>query len=65
MKNKIFHTQDLCLRTNLRCAKKQRKNGGYHGIKKSESKITSTGEGPASYGYGMEGGGAFQTTDHH
>ena len=21
MKNKIFHTQDLCLRTNLRCAK--------------------------------------------
>ena len=20
MKNKIFHTQDLCLRTNLRCA---------------------------------------------
>ena len=21
MKNEIFHTQDLCLRTNLRCAK--------------------------------------------
>ena len=21
VKNKIFHTQDLCLRTNLRCAK--------------------------------------------
>ena len=25
----IFHTQDLCLRTNLRCAGKQRKNGDF------------------------------------
>ena len=29
MKNVIFHTQDLCFRTNLKCAKKQRKNGGF------------------------------------
>ena len=35
------------------------------GLKKSESKRTCTGDGPASHGYGMEGGGAFQTTDHH
>ncbi|RGX94710.1 hypothetical protein DXA60_02195 [Roseburia sp. OF03-24] len=27
VKNNIFHTQDLCLRTNLRCAGWQRKNG--------------------------------------
>ena len=30
MKNKIFHTQDLCLRTNLRCPEERARNvGGY------------------------------------
>ena len=43
MKNKIFHTQDLCLRTNLRCAEKQRKNGEYN------EKIVLTGGGTAGH----------------
>ena len=30
MKNKIFHTQDLCLRTKLEMRKKQRRKGEFY-----------------------------------
>ena len=43
MKNKIFHTQDLCLRTNFRCAKDSARMEIYM-IKEAIVKIVNKGD---------------------